>query len=162
MFKADPNPECEAMTTPEVDDFLQTFWKGKINNTQDGDLKQIQTVLLNGAVPLCGLCSQLIDQGMEKESDLVPVPVVLDMIQRTLVFLGSANNLLSEKRRSAILHSVDPKLARYAKGDFPNAGKCLFGQGFMKEVVSQVEADTTIYKALALASKLSEKKKGIS
>ena len=155
MLKADPKPDCEAMTTPEVDDFLQTFWKGKINNTQDGDLKQIQTALLNGAAPFCGLWSQLIDQGMEKESDLVPVPVVLDMIQRTLVFLGSANNLLSEKRRSAILHSVDPKLARYAKGDFPNAGKCLFGQGFVKEVVSQVEADTAIYKASALASKAS-------
>ena len=100
MLKVDPKPDCEATTTPEVDDFLQTFWKGKINNTQDGDLKQIQTALLNGAAPLCGLWSQLIDQGMEKESDLVPVPVVLDMIQRTLVLLGSANNLLSEKRRS--------------------------------------------------------------
>ena len=54
---------------------------------------------------------------------------------------------------------MDPKLARYAEGDFLNAGKCLFGQGFMKEVVSQVEADTAIYKALALASKLSERKK---
>ena len=92
---------------------------------------------------------------MEKESDLIPVPIVLDMIQRTLVFLGSANNLLSEKKGSAILHSVDPKLARYAKGDFQNAGKCLFGQGFVKEVVSQVEADTAICKASALASKAS-------
>ena len=50
---------------------------------------------------------------------------------------------------------MDPKLARYAKGDFPNAGKCLFWQGFMKEVVSQVEADTAIHKALALVSKAS-------
>ena len=54
----------------------------------------------------------MIEQGMEKESDLVPVPVVLDMIQGTLVFLGSGNNLLSEKRQFAILHSVDPKLTR--------------------------------------------------
>ena len=106
-------------------------------------------------MPICGLWSQLIEQGMEKKSDLIPVPIVLDMIQRTLVFLGSANNLLSKKRRSAILHSVDPKLARYAKGDFQNAGKCLFGQGFVKKVVSQVEADTAICKALALASKAS-------
>ena len=28
MLKADPKPDCEATTTPEVDDFLQTFWKG--------------------------------------------------------------------------------------------------------------------------------------
>ena len=39
MLKADPKPDCEATTTPEVDDFLQTFWKGKINKAQDGDLK---------------------------------------------------------------------------------------------------------------------------
>ena len=58
MLKADPKPDCDAMTTPEVDDFLQTFWKGKINNAQDGDLKQIQTALLNGAAPLCGQPSQ--------------------------------------------------------------------------------------------------------
>ena len=70
------------------------------------------------------------------------------MIQRTLVFLENA----TEKRQSAILHSVDPKLARYTKGDFPNAGKCLFGQGFVKEVVSQVEADTAICKASPLAN----------
>ena len=102
-----------------------------------------------------GLWSQLIEQGMEKESDLVPVLVVLDMIQRTFVFLGSANNLISQKKRSAILHLVDPKVARYAKGDFPNAGKCLSGQGFVKEVVSQVETDTAICKASALASRAS-------
>ena len=155
MLKADPKPDCEAATTPEVDEFLQTFWKGKINNSQDGDLKQIQTAMLNGAGPLGGLWSQLLAQGMDKESDLVPAPIVLDMIQRTLVFLGSANNLLSEKRRSSILHSVDPKLAKYAKGEFPSVGKCLIGQGFVKEVVSQVEADTAICKASALASKAS-------
>ena len=57
MLKADPKPDCEATTTPEVDDLLQTFWKGKIKNAQDGDLKQIQTAVLNGAAPLCGLWS---------------------------------------------------------------------------------------------------------
>ena len=28
MLKADLKLDCEAMTTLEVDDFLQTFWKG--------------------------------------------------------------------------------------------------------------------------------------
>ena len=32
--KADPKPDCEYTTTPEVDDFLQTVWKGKISNAQ--------------------------------------------------------------------------------------------------------------------------------
>ena len=53
MLKADPKPDTEATTTPKVDDYLQTFWKGKINNAQDGDLKLIQTAVLNGGAPLC-------------------------------------------------------------------------------------------------------------
>ena len=153
MIKADPKPDCEAAVTPEVDEFLQTFWKGKVNNSQDGDLKQIQTALLNTTGPLCGLWSQLLEQGLGKESDLIQAPVVLDMIQRTLVLLGNANSLISERRRAHILHAVDPKLSKYAKGEFPKAGKSLFGQSFVKEVVSQVEADTAICKASALANK---------
>ena len=163
MIKADPRPDCEAASTPEVDEFIQTFWKGRINNNLDGDLKQIQTALLNATGPLTGLWSQLLEQGVQKESDLVQAPVVLDMIQRTLVFLGSANNLLSEKRRTNILHSMDPKLTKYAKGEFPQAGKQLFGQNFVKEVVSQVEADTAIFKASTIANKAnrdSQKGKG--
>ena len=136
-----------------MDEFLQTFWKGKVNNSQDGDLKQIQTALLNTTGPLCGLWSQLLEQGLRKESDLVQAPVVLDMIQRTLLLLGSANSLISERRQAHILHAVDPKLTKYAKGEFPKVGKSLFGQNFVKEVVSQVEADTAICKASASANK---------
>ena len=153
MLKADPKPECDAATTPEVDEFLQTFWKGHINNTRDNDLKQIQTAVLNATAPLCGLWAQLLNQNLTEDSDLVQAPVVLDMIQRALVFLGNANNLINEKRRASILHSVDPKLTKYAKGDNSNTGKNLFGQSFMKEVVAQVEADTAICKASAIANK---------
>jgi len=109
--------------------------------------------------PLCSLWFQLLDQGLGKESDLVQAPVVLDMIQRTLVLLGSANNL-SERRRANILQTVDPKLEKYAKGEFPKAGKYLFGQSFVKEVVSQVEADTAVCKASALANKAQRFRKG--
>ena len=79
MLKADPKPECDAATTPEVDEFLQTFWKGHINNTRDNDLKQIQTAVLNATAPLCGLWAQLLDQNLTEDSDLVQAPVVLDM-----------------------------------------------------------------------------------
>jgi len=43
---------------------------------------------VNATGPLCGLWSQLLDQGLGKESDLVQAPVVLDMIQRTLRSTG--------------------------------------------------------------------------
>ena len=96
MIKADPRPDCEVTSTPEVDEFIQTFW---INNNLDGDLKQIQTA----TGPLTGLWSQLLEQGMQKESDLVQAPVVLDMIQRTLVFLGSCLLYTSPSPRDATL-----------------------------------------------------------
>ena len=49
------------------------------------------------------------------------------------------------------------KLTKYAKGEFPKAGKSLFGQNFVKELVSQVEADAVICKASALENKRREK-----
>ena len=74
------------------------------NNTRDNDLKQIQTAVLNATAPLCGLWAQLLDQNLTEDSDLVQAPVVLDMIQRALVFLGN------------------------------DTGKNLFGQSFMEEL----------------------------
>ena len=60
------------------------------------------------------------------------MPVVLETIQRTLVLLGNANHLLSEKRQLSMLKSIDLQLTKYAKGDFSDAGKHLFGNKFAK------------------------------
>ena len=59
------------------------------------------------------------------------------------------------RRRVRILEAIDPNLSKYAKGDFPNAGKHPFGPTFQKEIVSQVEADTALTKAAKLISKAS-------
>jgi len=49
--------------------------KKKINNSLDRNSKQIQTALLKAADPLCGLWSQLLEQGMENDMDIMPAPV---------------------------------------------------------------------------------------
>ena len=103
MLKADPKPNTPAA---EVDEYLGVFYKGKLNHNQNGEMKQIQTALLNATGPLCGLWSQIHDQGLDKEGGLIQVPVVLETIQRTLVLLGNANHLLSEERRLGILKSI--------------------------------------------------------
>ena len=113
-------------------------------------MKQIQTALLNATGPLFGLWSEIQKKGLEREGGLIQVPVVLETIQRTLVLLGNSNCLLSEKRHLGILKSVDPQLEKYAKGDFSDSGKHLFGNKFVKEIVSRVQADTAICKALAI------------
>ena len=43
--------------------------------------------------------------------------------------------------------------SKYAKGEFPEAGKEVFGSKFAKEIVGDVEADTAICKASAIVNK---------
>ena len=91
----------------------------------------------NKSKPYCSMLQvPCVAYGLGKESDLVQY---IGNDSRTLVLLGTANNLLSERRRANILHAADSKLTKYAKGEFPKAGKSLFGKSFVKELVSQVE-----------------------
>ena len=75
------------------------------------------------------------------------------MIQCTLILIGNANQLLSEKRHLGLLKSIDPNFIKYAKGEFLEAGKELFGSKFAKEIVGHVEADTAICKTSAIVKK---------
>ena len=141
-----------------MDEFLGVFWKGKLNLSQDGKWKQVQNALFCATGPLCGLWSQIHEQGIDSENGNIPASVVLDMIQCTLVFLGNANQLLNEKRRLGLLKSIDPNLTKYAKGEFPEAGKDLFGSKFAKEIVGHIEADTAICKASAIVKRSTSSK----
>ena len=98
MLKADPKPQTPVTSPPNVAEYLGTLWKGKLNLSQDGEWKQVQNALLCATGPLSGLWSQIHEQGLDNESGTIPASEVLDMIQQTLVFLGNANHLLSEKR----------------------------------------------------------------
>ena len=156
MLKKDPKPSTPAGAPPEVDPYILTFWKNKIDLTADNQLKQLQTALLYTAGPLAGLWSQIVEQGLHKDPEaLIQVPIVLEALQRALVFLGNANSLFCDRRRVRILEAIDPNLSKYAKGDFPDAGKHLFGSRFQKEIVSQVEADTALMKAAKIINKAS-------
>ena len=53
---------------------------------------------------------------------VVNVHDVLDIVKRTLVLLGNANDLISRARRSNILHCVDDSLEKYANDLRPNSG----------------------------------------
>ena len=86
MLKADPKPQTPVTSPPNVDEYLGVFWKGKLNLSQDGEWKQVQNALLCATGPLCGLWSQIHEQGLDSEDGPIPASAVLDMIQRTLVF----------------------------------------------------------------------------
>ena len=78
---------------------------------------------------------------------------VLDIIQRSLVLLGNANNFISETRRETALESIHPSLKKYGKGDFSNSKCDLFGQGFKDGLVKKVEADAALSKAVSIVAR---------
>ena len=99
----------------------------------------------------------MIEQDLDSDPKaLIPVPDVLDVIQRSLVLIGNANNLLAETRREVALDAVHPSLKKYAKGDFSEDGSDLFGEKFKEELVRKVEADTVLSKAVGIVSRNSK------
>ena len=84
---------------------------------------------------------------------VVNVHDVLDSVQRTLVLLGNANDLISRARRSNILHCVDGSLEKYANDSRPNSREFLFGEGFCTHVKSKVESDTTLAQVASLSKR---------
>ena len=64
--------------------------------------------LLSAADPLTCLWSDLLDNSLlADESVVINVHDVLNIIQRTLVLMGNANELLSQARRCNILQCFD-------------------------------------------------------
>ena len=78
---------------------------------------------------------------------------VLDIVQRSLVLLGNANNFISETRRETALESIHPSLKKYGKGDFSNSKCDLFGQEFKDGLVKKVEADAALSKAVSIVAR---------
>ena len=78
---------------------------------------------------------------------------VLDIVQRSLVLLGNANNFISETRRETALESIHPSLKKYGKGDFSNSKCDLFGQEFKDGLVKKVEADAGLSKAVSIVAR---------
>ena len=76
----------------------------------------MQAALLRSAGPLSCLWSELIDNNLVRdEESMINVHNILVVVQRTLVLLGNANELISQARRCNILRSVDQRLEKYGK-----------------------------------------------
>lgn len=157
MLKRHPKPNCKAMVPPKLDQFVSEFAPKKVDKARDAALSKIQGSLLYAVNPLTNMWAGLIEQGMAEDPEaLIPVPDVLDIIQRSIVLIGNASNLVSETRREIALEAIHPSLKRYAKGDFKDAGSDLFGDQFKDELVKKVEADSALSKAVRIVSRSSK------
>ena len=74
MLKADPKPNTHVASPPDVDEYLGVFYRGKLSQYRDGEIKQVQTVLLNVTGSLM----------LDKDGGLILVPVVLETIRALL------------------------------------------------------------------------------
>ena len=153
MLRKHPKPDTAVMAPPKLDAFIMDFAPKKVDKARDAVLARIQGSLLYAANPLANLWANLVEQRLDSDSQaVVPVGEVLDTIQRSLVLLGNANTLMSERRREIALEAVHPSLKKYAKGDFSQAGADLFGDKFKEGLVEKVEADGVLSKAVRIVS----------
>ena len=113
--------------------------------------------MLYAANPLTNLWADLIDKGLTHNPEsTISVAVVMDTIQRSLVLLGNANNLISETRREVALEAIHPSLKKYGKGDFSKSEENLFGEAFKETLVKKIEADSVLAKAVNIVTRSSK------
>ena len=154
MLKKHPKPDTEAAAPPKLDSFISDFASKKLDKARDAQLARIQGAVLYTVNPLTCLWSDLAGQGLTQDRKAaILVSDVLDIIQRSLVLLGNANNLISETRRETALESIHLSLKKYGKGDFSNSRCDLFGQEFKDGLVKKVEADAALSKAVNIVAR---------
>ena len=84
------------MRVPTVDDFVLDHLKQHFPKSCDHKLGTKQAALLRCTGPLSCLWSELLDNDLLKSKDaVINVHHVLNVLQRTLVLLGNANELVS-------------------------------------------------------------------
>ena len=91
------------------------------------------------------LWAELIDNDLLSNPEAtVNVHDVLNIVQRSLVLLGNANELVSQLRRSKILQLIDKSLEKYGREPRCDSGEFLFGSEFTSYLKNQVETDTSL------------------
>ena len=109
MLKRHPKPDTAVMAPPKLDPFILDFAPKKIDRARDAALARVQGSLLYAANPLANLWANLVEQCLDGDPQaVVPVGEILDVIQRSLVLLGNANSLMSERKERDSLGGCSP------------------------------------------------------
>lgn len=152
MHKAHPLPRTPVMKVPKVDRFVLDHLHQRFPKSRDAELGTIQSALLRAAGPLSCLWSELLDNDLLKEEEsMINVHDVLNVVQRTLVLLGNANELISQTRRCNILRAVDQGLEKYGKEPRSKSQEFLFGNEFCSQLKAQVESDKALTQVVQLS-----------
>ena len=121
---------------------------------QDSELVKLQSVMLKVCGPMTCMWSDLTEQNLLEDPDAtINVHDMLDIIQRSLVLLGNANEMLSQMRRTNLLQLADESLGKYGQDPPSQAWEFLFGPEFAKHLQDKVEADVSLAKVVATSQR---------
>ena len=99
MHKMHPVPRTPVMKVPKVDRYMMDHLRQRFPKSPNSELGTVQAALLSAAGPLTCLWSDLLENNLlADDSAVINVHDVLNIIQRTLVLMGNANELLSQAR----------------------------------------------------------------
>ena len=111
MAAHNPLPNIPALTTPVADHVIVDYMGGTFPTKLDTQLKCLQsTVIATAAASILNLWVMLEEQEMTiAQGGQVPVEVILECFQKTLVLLGNASNYMSLNRRDIIIWKISQK-----------------------------------------------------
>lgn len=150
LFKEHPRPDLEVTLAPKVDKYISDFLGKKLPKEQDTELMKVQTAVLACLRPLTSAWQELLEQGLEQDTDMtVPAKDVLALIQRSVCLIGNASEYISQTRRAKILESIDKTWGKFGTDEY-RSSDTLFGQEFQSSLTDKVEKDVALSKAVSI------------
>ena len=158
-----PRPDCDAMQVPRVDEAMDRWLGPRLPKQTDKQWRDIQIQLLSCTGPLTNMWTDMVadakqqaerentSQQEELEALAIPAPAVMEMIQRTLVLIGSIHANINQRRRVSILEAIDKDFGSYATAEANTSqGKLLFGQDFTEALQEKVKANSSLQKTVGM------------
>ena len=154
MFKEHLKPDLAVCFPPKVDKYMPDFLGNKMPKDYDKEFLKAQAAVLACVRPLTSAWQQLIEGGSNPDEEItVPSSEVLTLIQCTLCMVGNASEQISRIRRAKILESIDKAWMKFAEDELEPEEGALFGEKFQTTLMSSVEKDNTIAKALSITKR---------
>lgn len=154
MANENPLPNIPALTAPIADNVIVDFMGGAFPSKPDIQLKRLQSTVNAASAPILNLWAELEEQELttSAQGGLIPVEVVLECFQKTLVLLGNASNYVSQNRRDLIIRKISQKnkglgklLNSVCKDSRPE-GPLLFGPAVQKAITARAETMAALSK----------------
>ena len=166
MAADNPLPNTPALTTPIADHVIVDYMGGAFPTKPNTQLKRLQSTVIAAVTPILNLWAKLEEQELSTaQGGLIPVEVVLECFQKTLVLLGNASNYMSLNRRDIIIRKISQKskglgwlMNSVCKESKPE-GTQLFGTAVQKAITERAETMSALSKTATKTDSSGDRKK---